>query len=52
MLSDKYLWPVPELTLVHEVYKLTSFQEPVTLAASIPIHRALFYVPPSKSYSV
>jgi hypothetical protein len=30
MLSDKYLWPVPELTLVHETYKLVSFQEPVT----------------------
>jgi hypothetical protein len=31
MLSDKYLWPVPELTPVHEVYKLTLFQEPVTV---------------------
>jgi hypothetical protein len=30
MLSDKYLWPVPELTPVHEAYKLASFQEPVT----------------------
>jgi hypothetical protein len=31
MLSDKYLWPVPELTLVHKAYELASFQEPVTL---------------------
>jgi hypothetical protein len=31
MLSDKYLWLVPELTLVHEVYKLASSQEPVTI---------------------
>jgi hypothetical protein len=30
MLSDKYLWLVPELTLVHEVYKLALFQELVT----------------------
>jgi hypothetical protein len=30
MLSDKYLWPVPELTLVHEAYKLALFQKPVT----------------------
>jgi hypothetical protein len=27
MLSDKYLWLVPELTLVHKAYKLASFQE-------------------------
>jgi hypothetical protein len=33
MLSDKYLWPVPELTLVHKAYKLASFQEPVTCDA-------------------
>jgi hypothetical protein len=32
MLSDKYLWPVPELTPVHEAYKLALFQEPVTIA--------------------
>jgi hypothetical protein len=30
MLSDKYLWPVPELTPVHETYELVPFQEPVT----------------------
>jgi hypothetical protein len=30
MLSDKYLWPVPKLTPVHEAYELASFQEPVT----------------------
>jgi hypothetical protein len=30
MLSDKYLWPVSELTPVHETYKLALFQEPVT----------------------
>jgi hypothetical protein len=30
MLSDKYLWLVPELTPVYEVYKLASFQELVT----------------------
>jgi hypothetical protein len=35
MLSDKYLWPVPELTLVHKTYKLVSFQEPVTYLHSI-----------------
>jgi hypothetical protein len=34
MLSDKYLWPVPELTPVHEAYELASFQEPVTPLAS------------------
>jgi hypothetical protein len=33
MLSDKYLWLVPELTPVHETYKLVSFQELVTLLA-------------------
>jgi hypothetical protein len=32
MLSDKYLQPVPELTPVHEMYKLALFQEPVTLS--------------------
>jgi hypothetical protein len=31
ILSDKYLWPVPELTPVHKAYKLASFQEPVTI---------------------
>jgi hypothetical protein len=30
MLSDKYLWPVSELTPVHETYKLVPFQELVT----------------------
>jgi hypothetical protein len=30
MLSDKYLWPVPELTPVHKAYKLALFQELVT----------------------
>jgi hypothetical protein len=35
MLSDKYFWPVPELTPVHKMYKLVSFQEPVTLPPSI-----------------
>jgi hypothetical protein len=25
MLSDKYLWPVPELTPVHEAYELALF---------------------------
>jgi hypothetical protein len=30
MLSDKYLWPVPELTPVHKAYELASFQELVT----------------------
>jgi hypothetical protein len=37
MLSDKYLWPVPELTLVHKTYKLVSFQELVTLLLHLPI---------------
>jgi hypothetical protein len=31
MLSDKYLWPVSELTPVHEAYELASFQEPVSM---------------------
>jgi hypothetical protein len=34
MLSDKYLWLVPELTPVHEAYELASFQELVTLMVS------------------
>jgi hypothetical protein len=33
MLSNEYLWPVPELTLVYKAYKLASFQEPVTYVA-------------------
>jgi hypothetical protein len=39
MLSDKYLWLVPELTLVHKVYKLALFQELVTLLQ--PVHKTL-----------
>jgi hypothetical protein len=30
MLLDKYLWPVPELTPVHEAYELALFQELIT----------------------
>jgi hypothetical protein len=35
MLSDKYLWLVPELTLVYEAYKLALFQELVTSHPSL-----------------
>jgi hypothetical protein len=35
MLSDKYLWLVPELTLVYEVYELASFQELITSRPSL-----------------
>jgi hypothetical protein len=42
ILSDKYLWPVPELTPVHEAYKLASFQEPVTISLS---HELILKVP-------
>jgi hypothetical protein len=30
MLSDKYLWLVPELTPVHKAYELALFREPVS----------------------